>query len=213
VSFLTEIKLKIITIPALFTTPWKCIADVPELPTFFSHWTGGCAGLRSDLRAEVAKRNFTKSCRPSSLSLVTLTWVIKDLCYQSEGSLVISDIESMVAHQKFRRVAMYKLLKLGRNQLHGVKFAYLAKIFVFYKTLRFITVFTKTCQYTLSWSIYSQSTSTHPMYVRSIWMLSSHLLLCFRSVFLHSVISINILDAFLICLFVLHILPSYHSWF
>jgi hypothetical protein len=45
----------------------------------------------------------------------------------------------------------------------------------FYGTQRFITVFTTCLQWSLSWARWIQSTSSHPISLRSILILSSHL--------------------------------------
>jgi hypothetical protein len=50
-----------------------------------------------------------------------------------------------------------------------------SKIFAFYGTRRFITVFTRPRLWSLSWAGTIHSTPSHPISVRSILMLSSHL--------------------------------------
>jgi hypothetical protein len=67
----------------------------------------------------------------------------------------------------------------------------------FYGTRRFITVFTRTLQWSLSWARSTQSTPSHPISLRSILILSTHLRLGLPSGLLHSGFPTNILYAFL----------------
>jgi hypothetical protein len=49
------------------------------------------------------------------------------------------------------------------------------KFALFYRTRRYITVFTRTRHWNLSWARWIQSTHSHPMSLRSIIILLSHL--------------------------------------
>jgi hypothetical protein len=75
----------------------------------------------------------------------------------------------------------------------------------FYETRRFITVFTRTLHWSLSWARSVQSIPSHPISLRSILILSTHLHLGLASGLL-SGFPTNILYAFLLSQFVLHAL-------
>jgi len=49
------------------------------------------------------------------------------------------------------------------------------KFSAFYEARKFITVFTRSCHWSLSWSKWIQSTSSHTLSLRYILILSSHL--------------------------------------
>jgi hypothetical protein len=68
----------------------------------------------------------------------------------------------------------------------------------FYGTRRFITVFTRTRHWSLSWARWIQSTPSHTVSLRSILMLTSYLRLCLPSGLFPSSFPTKILYAFLI---------------
>jgi hypothetical protein len=68
---------------------------------------------------------------------------------------------------------------------------------VFYGTRRFITVFTRSFHWSLSWSRWIQSIPSHPISLRSILILSTHLRLGLPSSLLPYDFPTNILYAFL----------------
>jgi hypothetical protein len=82
----------------------------------------------------------------------------------------------------------------------------------FYGTQRFITVFTRALHWPLSWTRSIQFTPLHLISLRSILILSTHVLV-FLVVFLYG-FPTNILYAFLFSLFVLNALPisSSSTW-
>jgi hypothetical protein len=67
----------------------------------------------------------------------------------------------------------------------------------FYGNRRFITVFTKALQWSLSWASSTQSTPSHPISLRSILILFTHLRLGLPSGLILSGFPTNILYAFL----------------
>jgi hypothetical protein len=67
----------------------------------------------------------------------------------------------------------------------------------FYGTRRFITVFTRALQWSLSWARSTKSTPSRPISLRSILILSTHLRLGLPSSLLPSSFPTNILYAFL----------------
>jgi hypothetical protein len=69
---------------------------------------------------------------------------------------------------------------------------------VFFGTRRFITVFTRTSHWTLSWARLIQSTLYHPISLRSILLLSSHQRLGLPSCLFSSGLPIKILYELLI---------------
>jgi hypothetical protein len=69
---------------------------------------------------------------------------------------------------------------------------------IFYRTRRFITVFTTARLWSLSWARCTQSTPSHPASVRFTLALPSHLFLCRPSGLFPSSIPTKILCAFLI---------------
>jgi hypothetical protein len=64
-----------------------------------------------------------------------------------------------------------------RVWLEKLRGTQLVKFPAFYKTNRFITVFTRAHYWPLSWARWIQSTPSHPISLRSILTLSSHLCL------------------------------------
>jgi hypothetical protein len=76
----------------------------------------------------------------------------------------------------------------------------------FYGTRRFNTVFTRALHWSLSWAISIQSTPSHPISLRSILILSTHLRLGYPSSRFTSGFCTDILHAFLFSPFLLHAL-------
>jgi hypothetical protein len=77
----------------------------------------------------------------------------------------------------------------------------------FYGAPRFITVFTRALQWSTSWARSIQSTPPHPIALRSILMLSTHLSLGLLNGLFLSGFPTNILYELLYSPFVLHALP------
>jgi hypothetical protein len=77
----------------------------------------------------------------------------------------------------------------------------------FYGTRRFIAVLTRALQWSLSWAKWIESIPSHPITLRSILILSTHLRLGLPSGLFASGFPTNILYAFLFPPFVLHVLP------
>jgi hypothetical protein len=79
----------------------------------------------------------------------------------------------------------------------------------FYGTWKFITVFTRALHWSLSWARSIQSIPSHPIYLKTILTLSTHLRLRLPSGLFPSGFPTNILHTFLFSPFVLHALISY----
>jgi hypothetical protein len=78
----------------------------------------------------------------------------------------------------------------------------LKKFSAFYGTRGFITVFTRALHWSLSWARSIQSTPSHPISIRPILILSTHLRLGLPSGHLPSGFPTNILHAFLIHIYI-----------
>jgi hypothetical protein len=76
-----------------------------------------------------------------------------------------------------------------------------------YGTRRFITVFTRALQWSIFWAISTQFSPSHPISLRSISILSTHLCLCLPSSLFPSGFHTNIICLFLFYAFILHSLP------
>jgi hypothetical protein len=81
----------------------------------------------------------------------------------------------------------------------------------YYGTRRFITVFTRALHWSLFWARSIQSILSHSISLRSILILSTHLLHVLPSGIFPSGIPTNLLYAFLSSHFVLHALPILSS--
>jgi hypothetical protein len=82
-----------------------------------------------------------------------------------------------------------------------------AKCEAVYGTWKFITMFTRALHWSLSWTRSIQFIPPHPISLKSILILSSHLRLHLPIGFFHSGFPANILYAFLFSSFVLNALP------
>jgi len=69
----------------------------------------------------------------------------------------------------------FLLTPWSRVLLEKLIFTQLLKFSASYGTRRFITVFTRARQWSLSWAIYIQITLSHPIFLRAILILSSYL--------------------------------------
>jgi hypothetical protein len=81
----------------------------------------------------------------------------------------------------------------------------------FYGTRRFITVSTKALHWSLSWARSIQSIPSHPLSLRSILILSTHLRLGLPSGLFQFGFPTNIPYAFLVSTFLLHAMPRSSS--
>jgi hypothetical protein len=82
----------------------------------------------------------------------------------------------------------------------------------FYRNRRFNTVFTRALHWSLSWATSIQSTPDHPISLRCILILSTHLRLGLPSGLFPSGYPANILYAFLFAPLVLHVPPILSFW-
>jgi hypothetical protein len=105
-----------------------------------------------------------------------------------------------------------KLTPWSRILLEKLIVAQLVQQFpVFYGTRRFITVFTRARHGSLSWARCIQSTPSHPVFIRSILILSSHLRLDLPSVLFISALKQKCYIHFASCYACSIPRPS-HSW-
>jgi hypothetical protein len=88
----------------------------------------------------------------------------------------------------------------------------LNKFPAFYGTQRFITVFTRALQWSLSWARSIQCIPSHPISLRSVLILSTHLRLGLSSGLFASGFPTKMLYSFLFSPFVLHVLPIHPPW-
>jgi hypothetical protein len=118
------------------------------------------------------------------------------LLFVSLWPIVLSFLFSLAFLPSFLPPCLTTCLSNSRVFLQKLTVTQLLKIFpTVYGIWRFITVFTTTHHWFLSWARYIQSTSSHPISVTSILILSSHLRLGFPSgvfpSFLYPLLSLN----------------------
>jgi len=113
-----------------------------------------------------------------------------------------------------RRTLFISLTPWSRILLEKLIIAQLVmKSTAIYGTWRFITVFRRAHHLTLFWARWVQSKPSHPVSLRSILILFSHLYICLLNGLFPSHFLTKILHAFLTSSYMLHILPISSSMY